>query len=512
MSKKNKKYSVGKRKYFKNNFDEDESEELFEDKIFEDDFTNNRIIPENKLLKKEDFDDEIEDSKDIFEEDILTKDRESFADDILTKDRESFADDHNEYQKTFAKDHIKNNFVANRTYNNKNQMESKGQTIISAAAAILLMGVGIPVLLIFYLSSPPLDQDFFILGIYYSKILFTFFISAAIMVYTSFFFLRSRQFIVIPVFLLSLLCCFPFIAGLRSNLTVMQAILDLKLFSNWPFFLKPTYLFFEFLIPFGVIIYLFLQIKSIFSKKKHSYAYLCIALYLSIASSIGFSILTRTGQPNIASLIAPHIEATGIFNNINITGLFELNTTIKESGIINKPEIITKPELITKPEIIAQPEFINTPENKSHDEASATTLSEILPDNQENKKAELELELETKFKADLEPKLEPAMKSEIETELKPKIETELKPKIESELKPKIESELKELEELRVKSTSNLNSNKTNTNQTNLADVEKELRDVSAKLDMILEKLSQEKTGNIKKTDDLEKNKAMGKSE
>ncbi|MBF0467394.1 MAG: hypothetical protein HQK61_00675 [Desulfamplus sp.] len=404
MRKKNKKSFAGKRKYFKKN--SDANRDTVEDRIFDDDFTKSRLELDNDSF--ESTSDEYtncnkgmnldQDSDDyLYKKSGTSKDEEyrAISEDDHDEERELFEDE--DYQEKPEKrkflekrdsengesfeDHFYSRKKSNE-FNRINQAESMGQSLLFIASALFLIGLALPVLLIFYLNNPPLDQHFLIFGISYFKLLFMFFISSAILFYASFFFLKSSQVVVIPVFLLALFCCFPFIAGLRNDLTVMQAVLDLKLFSRWPFFLKPAYLFFEFLLPLGFLIYLFLQLKSILGRKKQSYAYLCIALYLGIASLIGLSILTRSGQTNIISLAAPHLEAMGLFN-INATGIFDLNATTEVSSAINQPETLSQNKTVNQPEIANQHEtsnqhdFVNQPETagRPSNEYTASALT-----------------------------------------------------------------------------------------------------------------------------------------
>ena len=169
---------------------------------------------------------------------------------------------------------------------------------------LFVAALAVPMPLVFWIKSPPPDQHVFILGISYYKAVFVFLLSAVLVVHTSLFFLGTRPVTILLSFVLSLFCCFPLIVGLRNNLTLPQAIMDIEFFESWPFFLKPAYILIEFLIPAGIVVYLFLQIKSIFSRKSHSYAFLGAAAYLAVAASLGFSALIQTEEPNIVTVLA----------------------------------------------------------------------------------------------------------------------------------------------------------------------------------------------------------------
>ncbi|NVL90034.1 MAG: hypothetical protein HWN69_03415 [Desulfobacterales bacterium] len=183
-------------------------------------------------------------------------------------------------------------------------LERGGQNLLFIVICFLLVVLAAPLLLVFLIKSPEPDQHILILGVSYYKLVFIYFLSAAIMVYTSLFFLRANPLTIFLVFILSLFCCFPLIVGLRNNLTLHQAIINPPLFASWPFFLKPAYILIEFLLPVGIVIYLLLQIKSIFSKKFHTYAFFSVAVYLFIAAFLGFSGLIQAEQPNIVSAFA----------------------------------------------------------------------------------------------------------------------------------------------------------------------------------------------------------------
>jgi len=169
--------------------------------------------------------------------------------------------------------------------------------------SFLVVGLAVPLLTVFLIKSPSPDQHVIIFGISYYKLVFIFLLSAALVVHTSLFFLGTKTVTILVSFVLSLYCCFPLVVGLRNNLTLQQAIVDISFFENLPFFLRPTYVLLEFLIPAGIVIYLFLQIKSIFSKKSHGYVFLGAAVYLAVAASLGFSALIQTQEPNIVTAL-----------------------------------------------------------------------------------------------------------------------------------------------------------------------------------------------------------------
>ncbi|MBF0413583.1 MAG: acyltransferase [Desulfamplus sp.] len=366
--KKNKNFFLKKRESSENNYDNGESA-IFEDDIFDDDFTLNRKI-----------------TGDNFQTDSSSFSSSSSEEDFNDEPFNEYIRDDYDKQNDEDVELFKENKYRDRKVGNKNIHKRKmvsfssppvdaepvvsvglpSQSIMFAISTIMLMGMGLPVLLVFWFNAPPLDQHFLVLGVPYFRILFIFFITSAIMIYTSWFFLGGKQFTVIPVFLFTLFCCFPFIAGIRNDLTVIQAILELKIFFNWPFFLRPAYLFFQFLLPLGIVIYIFLQLRNLSGKERNSYAYICIALYLGIASVIGFSLLNRTNQPNIISYIAPHIISMGLFelDNTESSNLVLSNSVSVKSAnsVIPEPPMAENRDLqlgTTEESVSTTPESVS---------------------------------------------------------------------------------------------------------------------------------------------------------
>ena len=120
--------------------------------------------------------------------------------------------------------------------------EKAGHKLLLRGIWLLLAGFATPLLLIHLIKSPPPKEHLLIFGISYYQMLFVFFLSSALMVFTSLFFVKARPLTLLFFFILSLLSCFPFVVGLRNNLTLQQVILDIPFFSKWPFFFKPAYM------------------------------------------------------------------------------------------------------------------------------------------------------------------------------------------------------------------------------------------------------------------------------
>ena len=178
-----------------------------------------------------------------------------------------------------------------------------GTNFFLVVIGALLCLVAVPVLIICFVKSPSPLQDVYIFGISYYNLLFIFLISAAGIIISSLFFFRFNIPVILVILLTSLFCCLPLVIGLKNDLSLQQAMVNIPYFSNWPFFLRPIYIFVEFLLPAGILIFLFLQLKNIFSKKPNSYAFLAAAVYIGAAASIGFSGLVQSGQPNIMSVL-----------------------------------------------------------------------------------------------------------------------------------------------------------------------------------------------------------------
>lgn len=182
--------------------------------------------------------------------------------------------------------------------------EGRTQFFLSLVVSVFLLVLAFPLLILFFMKSPQTWQDVSLAGISFQKLLFLFLLSASITAYSCVFFLKARPLSIFIVFALSLFCCFPLIVGLKNNLSLHQTIADGPFFRNWPFFSRPAYILLEFLIPAGMAVYLYLQIKAIISRKPHRYAFFVAAGYLMIAAFFGFMALSQANQPNIYSSLA----------------------------------------------------------------------------------------------------------------------------------------------------------------------------------------------------------------
>jgi hypothetical protein len=178
-----------------------------------------------------------------------------------------------------------------------------GQNLRLWGMLLLLAGFALPLLLLFLFKWPHPGQHLLIFGISYYKLLFIYFLTAALFIHASLFLLKARPLVVLLFFGLSIFCCFPFVLGLKNDLTLYQVISGIPFFYDWPFFLNPSYVMIEFLLPAGVLIYLSLQIKNVFTRGARSYVFLFVAVYLSIATLLGLFGLNEAKLPNIATAL-----------------------------------------------------------------------------------------------------------------------------------------------------------------------------------------------------------------
>jgi hypothetical protein len=193
--------------------------------------------------------------------------------------------------------------VTGETFTPPPFLEHNGNRLLLIPAAVLVVGLGLPLLAIYLIKSPLPDRHLFIWGVSFTNLIFMLWISAAIVAYTSIFARKLGSNVVLVFFLISLACCFPLVVGLKNDLTLKQALLDLPFFINWPFFLRPGYVLLQFLLPAGMVFYLALQLAALFKKRSGTPTYLLAALYLGLATFIGVDTLNQTGQPNLASLV-----------------------------------------------------------------------------------------------------------------------------------------------------------------------------------------------------------------
>lgn len=182
------------------------------------------------------------------------------------------------------------------------------QAVFTAVTILLACFLALPVLGIYFFKSPLPLQHVYALGISYYNLVFVFLISTAVVMVSLLFFFKSRPGIILTFFLVCLFCCVPLIIGLKNNLTLVQALEQIPFFAEWPFFLNPLYIFVEIVLPAGMLTFLFLQVKHLFSKGPTGYGFLCAAGYLAVAVFTGFTGLIQAGRPNIVTALTQRYE------------------------------------------------------------------------------------------------------------------------------------------------------------------------------------------------------------
>lgn len=177
-----------------------------------------------------------------------------------------------------------------------------GQRVLAVVVIILAVVIALPTVLILLFKPPPPLQDVHVFGLSYYKLVSLFNLSAVMLLVSTIIFLKARLPVITATFIISLFCSLPLIIGLRQDLTMQQAILGIAVFAGWPFFIRPLYLLSTLVLPTGALLFFALQIRTLFSRQPHSYAYGGAALFLAVATLIGTHELSRAGQPTIAAI------------------------------------------------------------------------------------------------------------------------------------------------------------------------------------------------------------------
>ena len=163
--------------------------------------------------------------------------------------------------------------------------------------------LALPVLLVFLFKSPPPLATVTLLGVSYYKLFFCLLIAAVGLTVSSILFFRTKLPLIATLFISCLFCSIPLLVGIRYDLTVQQAILNISFFANWPYFLQPFFIFVSVLLPGGILIYIILQVQSIFSRERHSYVFIGAAAFLALTLYLSSYELSRAGTPNMFSFI-----------------------------------------------------------------------------------------------------------------------------------------------------------------------------------------------------------------
>ena len=172
-----------------------------------------------------------------------------------------------------------------------------GQKALFAILILLGAVIALQTLCIALLKAPPPLQDVYTFGFSYYKLLFLLHLCAVMLVVGIVAFTTTSFPVISMTFVVCLFCSIPLIVGLRHSLTMQQAILDISFFAGWPLFLKPMFILVFLLLPAGILYFLFLQIRTGFSRQQPSYAFAGAALFLAIATLLGSYEISRAGKP-----------------------------------------------------------------------------------------------------------------------------------------------------------------------------------------------------------------------
>ena len=194
-----------------------------------------------------------------------------------------------------------------------------GQKALAFIVILLGAVITLPTVFIYLFKSPLPLQDVYTFGVSYYKLLFIFNLCAVMLVVSVVAFASSNYAVISATFIVSLFCSIPLIVGLRQDMTMQQAILDISFFSGWPFFIKPIFILTVLLLPAGVLFFVILQLKTVFSRQPHTYAFGGAALFLTITTFFSTYELSRAGQPTILTVFhhqaAPESPSAGAVVN-----------------------------------------------------------------------------------------------------------------------------------------------------------------------------------------------------
>lgn len=183
-----------------------------------------------------------------------------------------------------------------------------GEKVLTVLLIAFGVALAVPVLGFYLITSPLPDQSPGIFGLPYDDFLFAFFISAAALVCGALYFIRLKAPVVIAVLVIGVFACLAPVIGLVKDLTLQQIIFDVPTFTWLPFFLKPANILIQFLLPVGIVAFLFLQIKSFLFSKRKTYVFVVGAVYLLAAASIGFTTLIKIGEPNLVTVVVNKVR------------------------------------------------------------------------------------------------------------------------------------------------------------------------------------------------------------
>lgn len=178
-----------------------------------------------------------------------------------------------------------------------------GRILLLVIVVVMGIVVAAPVLTTYLMNTPVPPEGLRVMGLSYHSLVMILLLSSACMATTLTFFFRFSISRASVWFLLLLFCCYPMVAGLKNNLTLVQALQEITLFSGWPFFLRPMYIFISIVLPVVILSLAALQIRRLVRREPGVLAFFFTSLYLGIAAFIGFSGLGRAGHATLFELL-----------------------------------------------------------------------------------------------------------------------------------------------------------------------------------------------------------------
>ena len=174
--------------------------------------------------------------------------------------------------------------------------------------------LGLPVLWIYFSAAPEDLKSLTFLTIPHLDLTHLFLLCAVVLIVSSLILIPVKPIFFSCFFLLSLFCSFPLIIGLRYRLGLSETVVAMDFFKNWPFFLHPTWALSQFLLPVGLLLFVFLYFRALFTKRNNLYAYLFSIALISGAVFLSISDMNRAGQPNLLSLF----EKNAVWNSYRL--------------------------------------------------------------------------------------------------------------------------------------------------------------------------------------------------
>ncbi|MCG8634107.1 MAG: hypothetical protein MI863_09785, partial [Desulfobacterales bacterium] len=167
--------------------------------------------------------------------------------------------------------------------------------LTTALVLTVTLVLGLPVLWVHFTAPPEAASGISLLGIPYFDLVYVFLLSAVTLIVSTMVLVPLGTGSGLMLFIFSLFCAFPLVIGLRHHLEITQVLLSLEWFRTWPYFLHPAWLMSQVLFPAGILIFLFLYIRSLFYRKRHAMAFLTAVAMISGAAVLSGSEMARAG-------------------------------------------------------------------------------------------------------------------------------------------------------------------------------------------------------------------------